>query len=290
MGLAVSLIDTEYTLMMADDEFFLPSGIGACIQELEHDPKLVACMGRTILFTPREGKVYGATCYPGMAEHSFLQESPSIRLAQHMTSYSPSTIYSVVRSHYWQRAMSILPCREFPVFALGELQFEMAIAYMGRTKVIPVAMWLRSDENENIKNPDEPYQFWTWWRDPAQSSAKNEFLKIMVESLRDVSTDSRCTEDEIAAACDLYVVNAKRPGGSTMLSQIRSRIVRQLPPKVREVLRYGKSLFNKRPPLLELNAAAAELAHSGVRVNLDELAEIERIIKEFHARPTNSKF
>src|SRR3989344_526322 len=40
---AVGLVQTEYAALMADDEFFLPDALQACIRELEVDETLVSC-------------------------------------------------------------------------------------------------------------------------------------------------------------------------------------------------------------------------------------------------------
>ena len=37
------LVETEYSILLGDDEFFLPSALQACIDELEADRSLVAC-------------------------------------------------------------------------------------------------------------------------------------------------------------------------------------------------------------------------------------------------------
>ena len=46
LGLAGGLIKTPYAVMLGDDEFHLPTGLGASLSVLKENPDLVGCMGQ----------------------------------------------------------------------------------------------------------------------------------------------------------------------------------------------------------------------------------------------------
>ena len=63
---AFQLIDSEYVAMLCDDEFFLPSGLKASIDELDRDREIVACMGSPLGFKASDCGIEGSIAYPKM--------------------------------------------------------------------------------------------------------------------------------------------------------------------------------------------------------------------------------
>jgi glycosyltransferase domain-containing protein len=102
------LVDTKYASLLSDDEFFLPSGIQACIDELDVDPSLVACIGRTLGFYAKDGRVDGYLQYEIMADYAVLSEDPIERMIYHFGNYTPSTVYAINRAEHWKPAISIM--------------------------------------------------------------------------------------------------------------------------------------------------------------------------------------
>ena len=89
-------------------------------------------------------QIIGWPAYTEMANYAVLQDDPIARMIHHMNLYTCSTIYSVIRTPVWKQAVGISSKKQFSVFALGENQFELAICYQGKSKVIQNLMWLRS--------------------------------------------------------------------------------------------------------------------------------------------------
>ena len=113
--------------------------------------KLVSCCGTAISFYPLDGLIYGKPKYPKLLGYKINQNQPRERIKFHMRNYVPSLVYGVTRSVHWKIATSAYTDKEFPVFAMYELQMEMILSFSGKSKVIPYLMWMRSS-NESKKN------------------------------------------------------------------------------------------------------------------------------------------
>jgi glycosyltransferase domain-containing protein len=282
LGGAGQYLRTEYTLFVGDDEFFFPAGLEACIAELEADAELVSCMGRCLAFEPTSSGVAAWPFYPDMKDYSVSQDDPVQRMIAHMAFYTCSTIYSVVRTPAWKRAMSILPKHQFSVDAMGELEFELAISYFGKSKVIPVAMWLRSVENPSIRDEYDVLRFPEWWKDPKYELERAKLLTIMTDVLaEDDPTKAEAIRDGLRRASDAYVafVESRPP------KKLRSAVVRRIPRPMVEVMKGALATLRLRQPAARrasLVDAGKDFERDGVRVDFAQLAEIEALVTEFH--------
>lgn len=291
----LDLIQTEYAAMLGDDEFFLPKGLQACIQELEADETLVSCMGRCLAFRPISKQLIGWPAYTEMVGYAVLQDDPVARMIHHMNPYTCSTIYSVVRTPVWKQAMGIACKKQFSVFALGEIQFELSVCYRGKSKVIPHLMWLRSAENDGIRDEHDVVLFREWWIDPKKANDREEFLTLMASAL--AHGDIRRLEsvrEGVKAACNEHYKFLVMDGYLRGFRAFVAKVANLLPPAVKAAVRapiirllvalpggdvYAR-LRNK-----SLLQAARELEATGVRVNCEQLSQIADRIREFHCLP-----
>ena len=46
----INKLSTDYSVLLSDDEFYLPSALESCIRVMDNDPNTVCCKGQTILF------------------------------------------------------------------------------------------------------------------------------------------------------------------------------------------------------------------------------------------------
>jgi len=287
---SLGLINTEYAALMGDDEFFIPSALEACIRELETQAELVSCMGRCIKFGYTPKVVTGELAYSEMENYSILQDDPVDRMVAHMNPYTCSTIYSVVRSPVWQRSMMTLTRKKFPAFAIGEYQFELAVCYQGKSKVIPELMWLRSAEMPGTRGTDQflmpENTSMKWWLDPAMEAERTEFLTIMSTTLAEAEDKVAEIASGVKMAFDVFVqgqLNIPSIGNSYKLML---KIAINMPALLKSILKpiqrpFFKLLWNiDIRPLVEI---AKDLSNTGVKVDFKELSEIQSIISVFHA-------
>jgi glycosyltransferase domain-containing protein len=287
------LVETDYVALLCDDEFHLPSALSASIQELDDHPDLVACMGRAIGFDrAKSGKVIGFPMYPRHKDYQVSQEEPFARIYDHMSNYACSTIYSVVRKEVWIKSHSAYANHAFPVFAIGELQFELLVHFFGKSKIIPCLHWLRSYENDPVSESgdislDRSNRFHEWWTDPL----KEEFRRRLVDELSEIIMKASTFQEKEVRSCieeamTAYVSAGVRRRKSRLAKKskpryfkhyIKRKILSCLPKQVIVFLKNQRK--ERRMSLLK---TVQELSYEGVTLHQDELAHAINFIAEFH--------
>ncbi|MDP1725474.1 MAG: TIGR00180 family glycosyltransferase [Bacteroidota bacterium] len=307
IGKVLNLIDTEYVALIADDEFHLPGALHKSIEWLEIRTDYVACMGRAMGFgIDEDGKVIGHIAYPDHKGYEITNTDPASRMLKHMRHYTPSTIYSVVRSKEWINSFKAYVAKEFPIYAIGELQFELSICYFGKSIILPYLHWLRSSENipnpeEHLKHPDKDIslnpgnQFYLCWSSPTKKEFREEFLKITSETLAKTDgRDIKIVSDEVERAMDAYA-ELSMNWDSAILSnglkpKIKTLLKKYLPLalKVPHALRTILSATDGTGKPKSLISSAKDIERGGVLVDYEALKEIENIVFEFHQKKFKS--
>ena len=288
---ARSLIKTEYVSLLGDDEFFLSDGLLASIKELDSDLSLVACMGRALGFVHyKKNLIKGFFVYSDFKNYSVADDKPSMRMQSHMNQYAPSTIYSVVRTPIWQAAFEASTLYEFPVNGIAELQFELAVSYFGKSKIIPALHWLRSFEEKPIreslvkdKSLDARNKFNDFWLSKEKSFLRGEFIQVTSKVLAEYNNrDINEVALEVKQAMDLYSIASTQKYLSSKIT-ISRVLLNSLPIPLANLIRIFKYEFqNLFTNTFTLSSCAQRLSETGVKVNFCELSEIEKIILKFH--------
>lgn len=191
---AMGRIDTKYAMLCGDDEFMLPSGIIDSIKYLELNADYAQCSGRAIGFMHGNNNI---DLYPvkiSQRYHAVDMDSVFDRVRYHLENYTPSTVYAV---HHSESFKKILRATNRYSYGNGgytaELIFELLSAAAGKSKVLPVPMWLRSSENDPVHYDgwDRKIYINDWFRD-----TKNV---IEVQNMYQVLADTMC---EIEPALD----------------------------------------------------------------------------------------
>jgi len=288
---ALDLVETDFVALAGDDEFYMPSAVEACIKQLDKDDGLVACCGRALGFWPKNQRVFGSPHYPRLKGYAVNAEGAEERVVQHMRDYVPSLVYAICRAQLWKTAWGYTLRKEFPFFASGELQFEMFVAYAGRSKVVPELMWLRSHgETEPVRKTDPSLdvkkQIPGWWADPDKEKEHEEFISIMSRGFSELlpvtSGDlRRAVFTGVEAYLEFYGNHTNSRGGLTILKRLALKIIPSFAkPFLKSVLRgFWRHKFGQHAELLQ---AARVLEESGVRVDFRALEEIQKIIIQFH--------
>lgn len=270
----VECLNTEYTMLSGDDDTFLISSIEKCIYEIEVSKELISCIGRSLGFLSDQVSVKGFPVYTEMRGYSLLQDDPIERMISHMNPYTCSIIYSVVQTDAWKKAMTALVEKDFQVPGLEELQFELVVSYLGKSKVIEELMWLRSFENAPIRDyPPTAVLSHIWWGGGGgKKKEHDEFLRIMSGTLvNDELNNAGKINDGLRCAMDAYTSQYHHKGPPMSSLQTLRPLNRP----------------EKKEEKISLLEAAKNLEHTGVKVNFEELKQIINIINNFHA---NDKF
>ena len=186
-------IQTDYVTLMGDDEVLMPSSLAASIRELEGNPELASCLGWSVGFKYHLSKgsvtrIQGFPVYLGLQFLDNNQESAQERLLAHFSRYVPSNVYSVVRASAFLNATKLINAPGERVYAIAELEYEIAILYQGGNRVLPNLHWLRNlggtgDHREDDPDTNRQKRFFEWFLDPEYSGWREEFLSTRSQIL-----------------------------------------------------------------------------------------------------------
>jgi glycosyltransferase domain-containing protein len=281
-------LDTEYVVLMGDDEFYLPSAVSATIDELDKDPSLISCCGCSMGFFARDGIVFGREAYPKLVGYNEVMKSSSLeRINSHMGNYVPSLMYGVTRVDLWKSAVKLLEKKWFNFFSSVELQFEMYVSFSGKAKVLRELMWLRSYESAPLRHTD-PTQgdsfvgISEWWNNPASSKEKEEFIEIMSNGFSHVNNDSDLScRDHVIKGVESYINQVKNIPKKPLIKRA-VRNLSYLPEPLKDFIRWilkGKHVKFYASTLIE---EAVVLENKDIKINFNELKEIEKIVLNYH--------
>ena len=285
---AIELVATEYSVTISDDEFFIPSALESCIRELGAQPDLVSCMGRVMAFDISSGELLGYAKYLAMENYAISQNNSFDRMVAHMDPYVPSTVYSVVRTPVWRRSMSTIVQKDFSLHSYEELAFELSICCQGKSKVIPVLSWLRSQEEPPFATTDIKWKakvyLTKWLQRNKFNLERNEFYEI----LGSILADNQNQATEISKGIEKAMhVKANLDNAVLYRRRYISKIVQYIPIKLKLMIKsmpfigcYFPASKEQIKPFLE---AGKDFKNHGVMVDLEELSKIKLIIEGFHA-------
>ena len=229
LNAAAGLIATPYACMIGDDEYFISSALHECIDFLQIHPQHAACMGRALGFDRKGDQLVFTSVYTRLHDRKLTDDSPMQRLENHWANYVPSHCYAVTRTSAWKLAMDLSSNYRLDVYSIAEIQWETVLVSAGKSEVLPILYWLRSDEAPPTRNTGDPSldpskTFAGWWRNPATSSQKQDFLESLAAAC---GSDVDCKELEIVF--DVYVASYSRePGSRAWLRSIKPRVVGKL--------------------------------------------------------------
>lgn len=295
------LVKTKYVALLADDEFYVPSATEMSIAELESDPELVACHGQAIGKLLSESLIvhssnvdnYTLGCRKG--KHDLTQDDPFERMITHMDNYAPSAVYAVCRSNVWLPAIALACKRVFSCIHALELQFELSISFLGKTRAINELFLLRSAENPPNEK-ENTLHFHSWYMNPDFSEEVEDFLNITANALASVSEyDPKVIRKGLIMACKAYVEYCEKQFRENFQLQPSDRAIRKLLSQA--VSQSKKMLIKKTISKLPNNILrgfpnkfsfcpyikiAEGIESVGVHVDWDQLSAILKIVREFH--------
>ncbi len=293
-------VDTEFVLRGGDDEFYIPSALSKCINELDHDHEQVACCGRALGFFWNGNLACGVEQYPKLKDYVISNQLAEDRLVKHMSHYVPSLVYAVCRSAVWKKCYEFVLQKNYPFFASRELQFEMIMSFAGKSKVIPELMWLRSHgESQPIRNTDPSLDpsvsLLEWWFGLADEHQRLDFVSLMTTAFSEISTgEDQMLENSVVAVkgVEAYLAQhkiCKRQFSKSVcfVSMVSIFLGKRAAKNLYKFLKfvYKKINYNMAPPLRN---SAKTLEKSGVNIDYVGLDNIIFSIDKFykHRTPT----
>jgi glycosyltransferase domain-containing protein len=188
-------VTTPYTLLLADDDFILPSTLLKALKFLEENPAYLSVQGRVLtfneLFSQSDVQV---NSYKGFDKATPLDTSQAdIRLTRHMSDYV-FTIYSLQRTFVWKRCLESVysnlkdhPLMDCNCPAIFELMQSIHCVLSGKNKNLDDIFLIR----ESIPRPkSEKVEGHLYFNETIEFE---QYLKRFVPSL----VETLCLKDDI---------------------------------------------------------------------------------------------
>ena len=274
------LIHTPYTILMCDDEFYLPSALERSIEFLNLEKDYVACTGKCIVFDWKDRLISSGERYK-TDRSSISHNSPFDRCLYHVKEYIPRHIYAVIRTDVWIKAWGSTFVKEYLARGQFEIQFELSVAYLGKTKILPVLSWLRSwevdpvpststDISTNINNRP----FGIWWLDKKKNYEHHEMISIMSKVLGGGPNLMRTLD----AAFTIY--SGKVYGIYPNIKSKIAHFLEKYSPKFLKIIIKYKGGLNT--VWFDFNQVCKDLESEEVEVNFDDIKLIQKTISDFY--------
>ena len=287
----INFVHTDYTMLHADDELFLPSGLVNCIKEIEKE-NLVCCLGRCLQIDYKDNKLVAVPWTPlhaSFGNYSLLEEHSEQRIIKHMFPYLCSTIYGVTKTNIWKKNWIFTENNKW--HTLIEIIYEIISAFQGKSKVIDSISWIRSDENEPIhrqldnqgKTPPRAHEMWM----DGDILEKDDLLNQTALRLQQIEPKRSINELKILIENAMYVFSKSadlsfmiRDMTNVFLGSNNSKLVEEA---VKAQYKIGifneQSLTGETPTLVEMSNKWRKL---GILSNPIEIRELEDLILKFH--------
>ncbi len=285
--LACARIKTPFAMCLADDDFYLQSGLESALKALESDSDAVACMGQSLGFDLLLNGLYYFQYGSNLLNYSITGITPLDRVSEGIKDYRSATPYAIYRtsafSKVWDKRED-LSCLE-----AGEYEHATRTYLYGHLITTPSLYWLRSFETQPVASPfdgDRGLNFEKWYSD-ARFTKEVQTFKLRMTGLfinegKLNTVDANALFESIielitgksqASLVDKNIVNIAIQTIITGLGSI---------PLVSNI-RYTSIWKRIRPFVRYFSRNKIKGTGVGATENVDELEKILRFYKSFNA-------
>ena len=145
---ALDYLNTDYCVLIGDDEFHLFDGLKASIKLLRQDSSLVASMGQCVGFSIQDDILLGGPYYDFPVFHSKL--SLASRVVNYFSAYLPVLPYAVWRTDVFKLANTISASRQWGGENVCEWVNSLICLTVGNIAIHDSLQWLRRNDNPTI--------------------------------------------------------------------------------------------------------------------------------------------
>ena len=238
---SVNYIDTEFTILSSDDEFYLPSALSSCIEFLSKEIEFSNCGGRAIGFRTDKKNIFGMKAYPRLNDFCLGHNNAIDRVTKHFSNYVPAHFYSVMRTRKWKIICKFVFEKQYNLDAAFELQVEFLCVVAGKSKIIPELMWMRNKEVLPINFDLTKLKKKKWWLDKKYQNEKLDFLKRMKKACDELlkHQETKINEDTISKVFQIYINSLSDK--KTFIGKIK----KLMPYRIKRIIRSILSVKNR---------------------------------------------
>lgn len=186
LATAGQYVNTPYCVLLADDEFFLFSGLHAAISRLQADPKVLGCVGRCLGFFVDQGRFLTRDMYREWKPFSSSANSLDARLDEDLPpNKTHMATYSIMRSRDWVEIFENSYRQAFSCAYTYERLTNLQRSIRGRTEILEDLLWMRSWENPPVVEQSMPrtgvHNFVSWARSQEFSEEVRHYRSIALQ-------------------------------------------------------------------------------------------------------------
>lgn len=290
--MACELVQTKYVALLGDDELFAPAGLRDCINQLEADKRLVACVGRSMFFFHREGEIIGHQTYEKSQNLVNTFGSDIDRLHESLVDVTrgPYLLYGLFKTHQWKTAVRVSYGQKYASGYVYEFSFHLIATLLGPSTMVDSLVWMRSGENPSMSSDavNRNIGIGEWGTDPQFS----EEVKYLIDGVvYAVANEGRFATDELQIAVrqgvERFVAYSLHKPQRPIAYWHRTLylLARHTPTVLKRLLKQnmssglGKVLDYRGMPMSE---AVDEMQKRGVALNEAEMKSMESFLLNFH--------
>ena len=296
--MACDLVQTKYVALLGDDELYAPHGLQDCIDTLEADSRLVACVGRTMYFFERDGEIFGNQVYEKSENlvHSFDSDIERLNESISDIERSPYLLYGLFRTSEWKKTVRVSYGRKYASGYVYEFAFHLIATLLGPTRIVESLVWMRSGENKAMSSDavNRKIGMGEWGTDPRYVGEVAYFVDAIVDT---VMVEGRFSKVELKDAVEQAVQGFVRYS----LHKSKRPIAywhRTLYFIARHTPRFLKQLLKRNMPTMLGTAldyrgvlmaeAVAEMRNRGIVSSDEEMQGLESFLLAFHKKLTSN--
>ncbi len=184
------LIDTDYVLYCADDDFAVPEAIDRIVDFLENNKDYTVAQGHYLTFEPRRNKISFTPRYIRNFDCRITSDTPVERLHEKTNgSYYAPLLYGVARTDAFRKIYSYCFDAEgnlrFKNLFLAELFFENAMLILGKYATLPLFFSAREEIPGSATASTTPVSVIK--NDPAYKDEYQGYITALAQLLADNS-------------------------------------------------------------------------------------------------------
>ena len=289
----INTIDTKYVMFGCDDEFYIVSALKSCLKELNNNLELVSCGGMCHGFNFENRKITGHLKDSNLKNINLSQDNYADRIKSHFNNYAPAHIYSICRTEIWKIISEGIFSKEYNFYSAFEFQIEFLICYSGKTKIISELMWLRSSENDPIRDlspqlmRNNLIERWWYGKKNVFQVEYNDFVSRMTNICMKLNKSKKFESQNVEKNIEIAFIslmNFKKKINYFIYKnhflQIISNLLKLFLGKQKKFFHFFLDLFFKKEKLL--SDQIIDLANKNIIVDFNEVKRIEKIIINFH--------
>lgn len=270
-----SLVQTKYILLSPDDDYFLPHGLGKCLNFLEQNPEYSSVQGLRVTYTD-DGQTIWRFSYTQQVGLDFSEEDAISRLKR--MSVSMHYIYSIMQLKSYKAIVACLQGTETSsvhAFPRVELVFNYTLAIFGPHKILSALFSARL--SHPLREDTKLATFGKWIDSRSRSSLRfrANLTNFYIEHLGLPRPN--------AVSLENLITNYHRKSSFCRTKKIQAKIVDSNQVEIskwKKLLICGfKGLFISMRKVENINYVSKIVSESNLLIMLKDLSYLSRYLK-----------